>query len=77
MIQQLAFLITLGIAVYLIRKRVIFISKNIKLGKKAEINDHKGERLKNVLLVALVRKKCSKRSFLPSFTFSFMWVFGD
>jgi heterodisulfide reductase subunit C len=73
MIQQLAFLITLGIAVYLIRKRVIFISKNIKLGKKAEINDHKGERLKNVLLVALGQKKMFKK-IIPAILHLFIYV---
>ena len=73
MIQQLAFLITLGIAIYLIRKRVIFISKNIKLGKKAEINDHKGERLKNVLLVALGQKKMFKK-IIPAILHLFIYV---
>ena len=73
MIQQLAFLITLGIAVYLIRKRVIFISKNIKLGKKAEINDHKSERLKNVLLVALGQKKMFKK-IIPAILHLFIYV---
>jgi len=73
MIQQVAFLVTLGIAVYLIRKRVIFISKNIKLGKNEEINDHKGERLKNVLLVALGQKKMFKK-IIPAILHLFIYV---
>lgn len=73
MIQQLVFLITLGIAVYLIRKRVIFISKNIKLGKDAEINDHKRERLKNVLRVALGQRKMFKK-IIPAILHLFIYV---
>jgi heterodisulfide reductase subunit C len=73
MIQQLAFLVTLGIAVYLIRKRVIFISKNIKLGKSAVINDHKGERLMNVLLVAFGQKKMFKK-IIPAILHLFIYV---
>jgi heterodisulfide reductase subunit C len=73
MIQQLAFLVTLGIAVYLIRKRVIFISKNIKLGKKAEINDHKSERFKNVMLVAFGQKKMFKK-IIPAILHLFIYV---
>jgi len=73
MIQQLAFLVTLGIAVYLIRKRVIFISKNIKLGKNTVINDHKGDRLKNVLLVAFGQKKMFKK-IIPATLHLFIYV---
>ena len=73
MIQQLAFLVTLGIAVYLVRKRVIFISKNIKLGKSEVINDHKGERMKNVLLVALGQKKMFKK-IIPAILHLFIYV---
>lgn len=73
MIQQLAFLITLGIAVYLIRKRVIFIRKNIKLGKNVEIKDHKGERLKNVMLVAFGQKKMFKK-IIPAILHLFIYV---
>jgi heterodisulfide reductase subunit C len=73
MIQQLAFLVTLGIAVYFIRKRVIFISQNIKLGKHAVINDHKGERFKNVLLVAFGQKKMFKK-FIPAILHLFIYV---
>ena len=60
-------------AVYLIRKRVIFISKNIKLGKNAEINDHKGERLKNVMLVAFGQKKMFKK-IIPAILHLFIYV---
>jgi ferredoxin len=54
-------LIVLGIAGYIIARRVTRIRKNIQLGKKAEINDQKNERFRNVLLVAFGQKKMFKR----------------
>ena len=38
-LQQILFVITLGVAVYLIRKRVLRIKANINLGKENEIRD--------------------------------------
>ncbi len=60
-VQQVAFIITLGIAGLFIRKRVLRIRANILLGKKNEINDHKEQRLKNMLLVAFGQRKMFKR----------------
>jgi len=60
-VQQVAFIITLGIAGFVIRKRVMRIRANILLGKKNEINDHKNQRLKNMLLVAFGQQKMFKR----------------
>lgn len=59
--QQILFILTLGAAGYFIRKRVLRIRSNIMLGKKNEINDHKSERLNNMLLVAFGQKKMFKR----------------
>lgn len=73
MIQQIAFLITLGLAVYFIRKRVLFIRNNIRLGKKAEINDRKGERLQNMVLVAFGQKKMFKK-LIPATLHLFIYV---
>ena len=73
MIQQIAFLVTLGAAVFFIRKRVLFIRNNIRLGKKAEINDRKDERFKNMLLVAFGQKKMFK-NFIPAFLHLFVYV---
>jgi ferredoxin len=61
MIQQIAFIITLGIAAYFIRKRGIRIRSNINLGKEKIIKDNPGDRLKNLLLVAFGQKKMFKR----------------
>ena len=60
-LQQILFIITLGTAGFFIRKRVLRIRDNIRLGKKKEITDHKNERLSNMLLVAFGQKKMFKR----------------
>lgn len=73
MIQQILFFIVLAGAGYLIAKRVGFIRSTISLGKKAEINDRKDERLRNVLLVAFGQKKMFKK-FVPAFLHLFVYV---
>jgi len=60
-LQQILFIVTLGVAGFFIRKRVLRIRDNIRLGKKKEITDHKNERLSNMLLVAFGQKKMFKR----------------
>jgi ferredoxin len=61
MVQQIAFIVTLGVAAYFIRKRAIRIRSNINLGKEKIVKDSAGERLKNLLLVAFGQKKMFKR----------------
>lgn len=61
MIAQLAFLFVLGIAVFLIRRRVLFLARTIRLGKANDIKDRTGDRWRNVLLVAFGQKKMFKR----------------
>jgi heterodisulfide reductase subunit C len=73
MIQQIAFLITLGIAVYFTRKRIIRIRQNIALGKKTEANDNPAARFKNMLLVAFGQKKMFKRV-IPAILHFFIYV---
>ncbi len=60
-LQQILFIVVLGVAGFFIRKRVLRIRANIRLGKKKEIADHKNERLTNMLLVAFGQKKMFKR----------------
>jgi ferredoxin len=60
-LQQVLFILTLGAAVFFIRKRVLRIRANVQLGKKNEIKDHKNERLANMLFVAFGQKKMFKR----------------
>jgi len=68
-LQQLVFLVVLSAAGYFIRKRVLRIKGNIRLGKANAITDHKGERLKNVLLVSFGQRKMFKRLIPATFHF--------
>lgn len=73
MAQQIAFGITLCIAIYFIRKRVLDIKANIGLGKKNVLDDHVGKRFANLIMVAFGQKKMFKR-FIPAFFHSFIYV---
>ena len=68
-LQQILFLVALGLAAFLIRKRVLTIKKNILLGKANVITEGKRERLKNMLLVAFGQRKMFKRIIPASFHF--------
>jgi ferredoxin len=61
MIQSIAFIITLAIAVFFIRKRVLRLRDNIRLGKETIITGDKGQRLKNMILVAFGQQKMFKK----------------
>ena len=55
-LQQILFILTLAIAIWLFSKKVKEISANIHLGKEEDFSDNSGERLKNVLLLAFGQK---------------------
>ncbi|MFM8913987.1 MAG: 4Fe-4S dicluster domain-containing protein [Flammeovirgaceae bacterium] len=61
MISSIIFIITLGIAGFFIRKRVLRIQKNIQLGKPDQLSGPTNQRWKNVLLVAFGQKKMFQR----------------
>lgn len=73
LVQQAAFLVTLGIAIYLIRQRVIRIRQTILLGKKVELTGDSGARWRNVLLIALGQKKMFKR-WVPAMLHFFIYA---
>jgi ferredoxin len=73
MIQQIVFIVVLGAAIWIIRKRVNFISRNIGLGKKVTITDRVSERINNVILVAFGQKKMFKR-LVPAILHLFIYV---
>ena len=73
-LQQLAFLVTLGIAVFFVWRRAAKIKANIALGKPEEVVGSTSERWRNVLLVAFGQKKMFKRP-LPAI-FHFFIYFG-
>ncbi len=72
-LQQILFVIILGMASYFIRKRVLRIKANINLGKSTEIKDRSSERLNNMLLVAFGQKKMFKR-IIPAVLHLFIYV---
>ena len=72
-LQQIVFLITLGVAGFFIRKRINQIRSTISLGKKTSLIGSNQERLKNVLLVAFGQKKMFKR-FIPAFFHFFIYA---
>lgn len=72
-IAQIAFLLILGIAGFLLYKRISRISKNIKLGKDVDRSDNKSERIKTMLLVAFGQKKMFKR-FIPAVLHFFIYL---
>ena len=73
MIQQIAFIIILVAAIYVMRKRVLFIHRTINLGKDKLLKDNPGERLKNMLLVAFGQKKMFKRP-VPAILHLFIYI---
>uniref|UniRef100_UPI004048137F 4Fe-4S dicluster domain-containing protein n=1 Tax=Roseivirga sp. TaxID=1964215 RepID=UPI004048137F len=72
-ISQIAFLVIVSIAGYLLYQRISRIRKNIFLGKPAGRNDQTAERWKTMLLVALGQKKMFKR-IVPAFLHSLIYV---
>lgn len=73
MIQQLLFVFTLTFFGFLIRKRVLRIRDNIRLGKSIGKTDRAPERFNNVLLVAFGQKKMFKR-FIPAILHFFIYA---
>jgi ferredoxin len=73
MIQQVAFIIILGAAFYFIRKRVLRIRDNIRLGKKMDITGDKQQRLNNVLLIAFGQRKMFKKV-IPAVLHLFIYI---
>jgi len=71
--QQIAFVIVLVTAVYILVKRITFIRKNIRLGKKIEISGHPEKRLRNLLLIAFGQKKMFKRA-VPAILHLFVYL---
>jgi heterodisulfide reductase subunit C len=60
-LPQLAFLLILGIAGYILSKRIKFLRRNILLGKSEARNDQPEERWKTMFLVAFGQQKMFKR----------------
>lgn len=72
-LPQIAFLIIVGVASWLLFKRITQIRKNIFLGRKEERNDNKSERWKTMWLVAFGQRKMFKR-IIPAFLHLLIYV---
>jgi heterodisulfide reductase subunit C len=73
MVEQIAFIIVLLTAGYFLYRRIVFIRKNIQLGKHVEIKDHPQKRLRNLLLIAFGQKKMFKRP-IPAILHLFLYI---
>ncbi len=56
-VQQILFILLVGAAIYLFARKVGAIRANILLGRDQDLTDHKGQRWKNVWLLAMGQKK--------------------
>ncbi len=72
-LQQVLFVLVLGLAGYLLAKRVQFIKKGIKLGKPVNRSDRRSERWRSMLLVAFGQKKMFKKP-LPALLHLFVYA---
>jgi heterodisulfide reductase subunit C len=56
-VQELLFVIAFGVAVYFFSRKAGQIRRNILMGRDVSLNDHPGERWRNMLLLAFGQKK--------------------
>ena len=72
-LPQLAFVLILGVAGFILSKRIQFLRRNILLGKAETRNDQTENRWKAMLLVALGQQKMFKR-LVPAFLHALIYV---
>jgi len=72
-LPQIIFVLVLAFFGWLIAKRIRQIRANILSGRPEKINDNKGQRLKNMLLIAFGQKKMFKR-LIPAFFHLLIYV---
>ncbi|AHM61352.1 hypothetical protein D770_15490 [Flammeovirgaceae bacterium 311] len=72
-LPRIIFILILGVTAWLIFKRARYLNRNIYLGRSQERTDHKGERLRNLLLIAFGQKKMFKRP-IPAILHLFIYV---
>jgi len=73
-LQQIAFVLVVAVAVWLLSGRIRQIRRAIQLGKSADFSDHPSERWRTMALVAFGQQKMFKR-FIPAF-FHFLIYIG-
>ncbi|HYE55254.1 MAG TPA: (Fe-S)-binding protein [Chitinophagaceae bacterium] len=60
-VQQVLFVIAAAVAIWMFSRKAKQIWRNIRLGRDADYSDNKGQRWKNVLLLAFGQKKMFKK----------------
>lgn len=73
MAEQIAFTTILIAAVFIIWRRAVGITRDIKSGKEVEIKDHPQRRLRNLLLIAFGQKEMFKRP-IPAILHLFVYI---
>ena len=72
-LPQVLFLLIIAATTYFVWKRISSISANIRMGRPIDRSDRKGERLKQMVLVAFGQKKMFKR-IVPAIFHLFLYV---
>jgi ferredoxin len=72
-VQQILFVLVLAAATYVVWRRARGIARNIRMGQGELHGDRRGERLRNMLLVAFGQKKMFKRPW-PAILHFFVYV---
>ncbi|MFP4094322.1 MAG: 4Fe-4S dicluster domain-containing protein [Cyclobacteriaceae bacterium] len=73
LIAQIAFILVLAAAAFVLVRRISRIRSNIMLGRKADRSQHSEQRWKNMLLVAFGQKKMFKKP-IPAFLHLLIYV---
>lgn len=72
-LQQVLFVLTLAIAVYILIRRIKTIKGNIQLGKDLDLSNQPSQRFRNMLLVAFGQQKMFKKV-IPAFLHFLIYV---
>lgn len=72
-LPQILFVLIVGAAFFVLAWRINRIRKNILLGREVDRSDHKGERFRNMMLVAFGQKKMFKRP-IPAILHLFVYI---
>jgi heterodisulfide reductase subunit C len=69
LVQQIAFILISGTAIWLFSRNIMRIRKNILLGKDEDFSDQPGKRWKNLLLLAFGQKKMFRNPLVAALHF--------
>ncbi len=73
LVQQIFFILIIGVAIFLFARKVAAIRRNIKLGRDEDLSDNSSERWKNMTLLALGQQKMFKKP-IPAILHLFVYA---